>query len=397
MAHKIPIQIPHKKTLCYLKYGNVCEELVYTANSGIITGGHYYYVYATSHLSNTLTDILYLSINKKKCVASHGHCIAKNIKPIALPGKIGKICTIFHGILLITFELFKYRPDHILCVRTHGLFLYYLYARINSIPFTMSIHTDLEVGRKLDKLIERYVLKKSASIICHGPYLFKQAKQIIGNSKKILEYNASTEDILKIAPTPKLSNKLSHLPKNIRIITYIGRMEADKGVMDLYNAFKKLPKDGHSYHLCFAGSGDITALVTKMINLDNMGHKIHVLGAINRNEVAELLKKTWVAVTPTRKEFPEGRCMAAMEALSLGIPLIAPEFGPFEHLIKDRVNGLFYKANSVDDLHNKLKLMQNTELRNTLAQGTAKYSKNRNTNRLSYGDAVKQSVEKGNG
>ena len=388
--------IKNKKRLCYIKYGDVCEELEHSKTSDTITGGHYYYVYATSHILSELADILYLSVNKKKGIVKYYSCVAKNIKPVLTDGIIGKAIGILHCILLILFELFKYQPDHILCVRTYGLLLYYLYARLYRIPFTMSIHTDLKVGKKWRKLIERHILKNADSIICHGPYLSNQARRIIADKEKIIEYNASSSDMIKTKKA-KPSNKLNCFAEGSHIISYIGRVESSKGVIDLYKAFKELSKNENSYELCFAGSGAASHLIEKMAVEDKLEKNIHVLGRIDRKVVAELLEKTWVVVTPTRKEFPEGRCMTAMEALSLGVPLIAPEFGPFKYLVKNGVNGFFYKPDSINDLYMKLKLIQQPAIRNKLAKNAAIGSKIFSENLLSYGEAVKISLEIGNG
>ena len=70
--------------------------------------------------------------------------------------------------------------------------------------------------------------------------------------------------------------------------------------------------------------------------------------------LADLICESTVVVTPTQSQFPEGRCMATMEGLVMGIPVIAPDFGPFPYLVKHNVNGLLYKPDSVNDLQNKL-------------------------------------------
>ena len=85
--------------------------------------------------------------------------------------------------------------------------------------------------------------------------------------------------------------------------------------------------------------------------------------------------------------------MAAIEALSSGVPLIAPEFGAFKYLVKNGTNGLFYEPNSINDITNKLKLMQHPEIRNKLAKGAAIDNNRFSTNLISYGEAVKICLE----
>ena len=49
--------------------------------------------------------------------------------------------------------------------------------------------------------------------------------------------------------------------------------------------------------------------------------------------------------------------MSVMEGLVMGLPVIAPNFGPFPYLVKDRVNGLLYVPDSVEQLGRTIDLL----------------------------------------
>jgi glycosyltransferase involved in cell wall biosynthesis len=46
--------------------------------------------------------------------------------------------------------------------------------------------------------------------------------------------------------------------------------------------------------------------------------------------------------------------MVVMESLALGIPVVAPNFGPFPFLVEHQKNGLLFEPDSVEDLAAKL-------------------------------------------
>jgi glycosyltransferase involved in cell wall biosynthesis len=94
------------------------------------------------------------------------------------------------------------------------------------------------------------------------------------------------------------------------------------------------------------------------------------MGRIEHGQLATYVAESYVVVTPTRREFPEGRCMSAIEALVLGVPVVAPAFGPFEFLIEEGKNGLLYEANNMEALVSSLRtILGDTALRDELAAG----------------------------
>jgi len=388
---KLPINSRPVIKLCYIKFGNVCDELEHCLTALPITGGHYHYVYSTHKILGDTSQIKYLSLNNEnKCVKTKGR-VAKTLKTVNAFGSAGKVIKIIHGVLLLLLELLVHRPDHILMVRTYGLMPCYLLSKLLGAEFTVSIHNDLNLGKKWLLPIEQLVLKKADSLICHGPYLSNQAKRIRSGKENIIEYNASSSDMVQESSCK--NNKKLPVSSEKRLITYIGRMETEKGILDLFEAYKSTVKVMNSpVELCFAGAGSQTEFLNRQIGLANLSDTVHVLGELSRQDVAALLKISWVAVTPTQKSFPEGRCMAAMEALSLGIPLIAPKLGPFKYLIKQGVNGLFFAPNSIKDLAKQLGAIQSPDIRHLLANGAKAESLHFSQNLLSYGEAVKRSL-----
>ena len=173
---------------------------------------------------------------------------------------------------------------------------------------------------------------------------------IVSSKNKILEYNAAQSDLLNYIK----DHTSLPLKENTKIISFIGRLEEEKGAFDLYHAFKNIIENNDSLMLVYAGPGSANSIISNMIKNDNLTEKVLTLGPISRKDVANLIARSYVVVTPTRLSFSEGRCMTAMESLAIGIPLIAPKFGPFEYLIKDHENGLFYTPDSPKSLQEKM-------------------------------------------
>lgn len=380
-----------KMKICYIKNGDVAKELELVSISKMrIDGGHLYYVYSTSQCLKEITKVLFLSFSNKQQRLTINGFEACTIKSSCSRDFVSKFFDFIRSSFVFFQEMKRFRPDYLVCARMRYLFTGYLYALVFKVPFAVSIHTDLGHGKKISRVFERHIFSKAHRLICHGPYLRDQALEITGDSSKIIEYNASCKDISSLGESlPELANKL----KDKFIITFIGRMEVQKGVYDLYEACQQLLIKDSSWILCFAGAGPECQGIIKRARLDNLDEQVVVFNSLQRGQVAELLRKTWVAVMPTRKDFPEGRCMAAMEALALGIPVVVPNLGPFPYMVQDDTNGLLYKPNSVLELQEKLMDIQKPSIRNRLAAGASAGAHTLLETNLSYGEAVKQCIK----
>ncbi|MGA7802533.1 MAG: glycosyltransferase, partial [Gammaproteobacteria bacterium] len=90
---------------------------------------------------------------------------------------------------------------------------------------------------------------------------------------------------------------------------------------------------------------------------------------------AGMMQKAKVVVTPTKRAFPEGRCMAAMEALAVGVPVVAPNYGPFPYLVTDNENGRLYEPDSVSSLRQALEqTLTDKNVYENLAEGARQTS-----------------------
>lgn len=138
---------------------------------------------------------------------------------------------------------------------------------------------------------------------------------------------------------------------------FVGRIEEQKGVFDLLDACEEVLTDMPDVFLVYIGKGSVHEELQRRSERMGLKDKVRLLGYVNHDQIVGVMRRCFVVVAPTRKEFPEGRCMSAMEGMVMGLPVVAPDFGPFPYLVQDNVNGLLYKPNSRDDLRDKIILL----------------------------------------
>ena len=124
---------------------------------------------------------------------------------------------------------------------------------------------------------------------------------------------------------------------------YLGRISHEKGVETLLKAASQLP-----YKLKIIGSGpSLSRLITKY-----QSDHIEFLGYKNWEEIKSILKNACFLVSPS--EWYEVLGLNNIEALCLGVPVLASNIGGIPELIRETENGMLFEPTNVDDLKQKI-------------------------------------------
>ena len=140
------------------------------------------------------------------------------------------------------------------------------------------------------------------------------------------------------------------------VISYIGRIIQEKGVINLMEAFKKLCNDYNNIELVIAGDGPLLDSLKKKYTADN----ITFLGKINHEEVMKLCVRTDIFVHPSM--YPEGLPTSILEAGIMKTAIVATDRGGTKEVISNDSLGIIVEEN-VEDLYAKLKkLISNPDM-----------------------------------
>lgn len=87
--------------------------------------------------------------------------------------------------------------------------------------------------------------------------------------------------------------------------------------------------------------------------------------------------------------------MVLMEAFVMGVPVIAPDYGPFPYLVEHDINGYLYEPNSVDDLTKYLDIaISNKSEYSKIRQGAKQTGAGLMVPGLSFSQAVNRAFSK---
>lgn len=133
------------------------------------------------------------------------------------------------------------------------------------------------------------------------------------------------------------------------ILVYLGRLSKEKGVDLFCESVTKLNGNG-----IIIGDGPLRKeLEEKYKNLKFVGWK-------SKEEIKNILKESKALVFTSL--WYETMGMTAIEALSLGVPVVVGDKSATSSYITDNINGLKYENGNVDNLYEKLKILEDNKL-----------------------------------
>ncbi|QHI99974.1 glycosyltransferase [Xylophilus rhododendri] len=267
-------------------------------------------------------------------------------------------------------ETVRYKPTQILCGLDGptGVVTWFA-AKLCGARFVFLVHNALVLPSVsgIYRASNRLILKRSDLVLAHGPFLRQQALAGGAVANRVIEFqNGLDESHGALIDALRKEDAAEAAPQTL---IYVGRVEEDKGVFDLLQAFELLAAR-YPVRLKFVGGGSAVAPLRECAASSPVADRVEVLGAVPFPEVFSHLKSSLVAVTPTQSRFPEGLCKTVLESYFVGVPVIGPDYGPFPYVIEDGVSGLLYKPDSVADLVKTIeRYLDQPELRATLKDG----------------------------
>lgn len=177
----------------------------------------------------------------------------------------------------------------------------------------------------------------------------------LGASQYTIIYNGT--DTMKFSRRCTDVRSLLHIGPEYKVITFVGRIIAAKGVQDLIAVFKEI-RQGHKVKLIVIGSGNFLQELKK-----EAGDSPDVLfaGEKSEEEIIDLLSITDIFVNPS---YSEGLPTSVLEAASCGCPIIATDVGGTKEIIQHGKNGLLFRAKDTGQLSSMIKsLLDNNQAR----------------------------------
>lgn len=202
-------------------------------------------------------------------------------------------------------------------------------------------------------------VKRPASYLMseYGVLLYKGARRIILPTESVLDlFNIERLGVPSLAISNGIDLSLYSarkpksyiyeefdIPKDKTIIHWLGRLDGEKHLDVLVKAFAKLCDLYDGIHLVMVGSGNVEGDLVDLVNDLDIAENVTFTGLVSDEDKGELHRVADIFAMPSPNEL---QCLAMLESMSCGKPVVAVDAGPIAELVHHDENGYLV---SVDD------------------------------------------------
>lgn len=244
---------------------------------------------------------------------------------------------------------------------------------INSdVPFLLTLQEgdsieQIKEKTKYFKILFKAIFKKADHIQCISEYLSELPRQmgvraeisIVPNPVALEKFLLTPEKRQKIRQQMRQSFELK---KNDKVIISASRLVSKNGIADLVKAVSKLQKA----KLLLIGNGPLKFELKELAERLGVGQRVIFFGTVRHQDLPSYLAMADVFCRPS---LSEGLGTAFLEAMAVGLPVVATPAGGIVDFIIDGQTGLLAKTRNAIDLAKKLeRVIQSDELANTISR-----------------------------
>jgi glycosyltransferase involved in cell wall biosynthesis len=168
------------------------------------------------------------------------------------------------------------------------------------------------------------------------------------NEEKIdVVYNGTNPEVFKPSRDFSITRKEWNIPEDIRVISYVGRLDKLKGLETLIKAFALLLKSGTSIRLLIAGKPvnqgeEYKRALEQLVTDLGIEQYVSFLGHVN--DTTSLYQVSDITVLPSLWSEPFGRTI--IESMACGTPVVASRTGGIPKILTGEFqSGLFEPGN----------------------------------------------------
>ncbi len=189
-------------------------------------------------------------------------------------------------------------------------------------------------------------------------------------AKSKLEQTGVPTNQIVVKPNFVTTENISKSNHKNEYAVFVGRLSLEKGLVNLINDWGTI-----KYPLYIIGTGP---LGKKAKELSKLNDNITFLGNMENKKVKEFLAESSFLVFPSI--LYEGMPITILEAMSVGVPIIATNLGPRNEMIKNGINGFLYENENSKDFKEKVNtLIENKELREKMGKAAREEYENKYT------------------
>ncbi len=198
---------------------------------------------------------------------------------------------------------------------------------------------------KIERRLTRILLTRAKAIISVSRWVDRKIEKYIPGevSRYIIYPGVDTNRF-----SPETSSNLGQVElkiKNKKVILFVGRLVRIKGIITLIEAIAQINLKDVVLLIC--GEGELLQKLRLMINDLGLNDKVIFVGKVSNDVLPKYYAISDVCVIPS---LFESLGMVALEAMSMGKPVIASNVGGLPEIIEHNNNGLLVEPGDSSSL-----------------------------------------------
>lgn len=187
--------------------------------------------------------------------------------------------------------------------------------------------------------MRKMVLALSDRVIVYSPVLVREWK-LERYRKKLLVADVHFIDL-------DAFKMMKPLAARGKVVGYVGRLSAEKGVLNLADAVVTLLRQDASVRFEFVGDGPLASEMISRFEAGGVGDRVKMLGRVQWQQVPAYLNNLTLCVLPS---YTEGMPNVVLESMACGTPVLSTPVGAVSDIISDSTTGFLMKDNSADTI-----------------------------------------------
>ena len=212
-------------------------------------------------------------------------------------------------------------------------------------------HTKKGLFKYFLKLLDKVIVKSATQILVDGEsqrqFLINSSIIKVGNSRVLGKGSISGVDVSRFKPDLQIKREVRKelgINKDEVVFMFLGRMNRDKGILELTSAFNNISQNNSKACLLFVG-GDEENMTPLVISRVSASNKVIFTGVTSQPE--RMLQACDIFCLPSHRE---GFGTSIIEASLLEKPIICSDTYGLMETILDNETGFRHKVDNIESL-----------------------------------------------
>lgn len=166
-------------------------------------------------------------------------------------------------------------------------------------------------------------------------------------------------------PSPEMYEKFG-IPRNVPIITWIGRLDDEKHINMLIQSLELLRWSGKDFHAVIVGAGNAEDDLHELVETLRLEENVTFTGLVSDEDLVKLHRVGDIFAVPSPAEL---QCLAMLESMASGKPVVAVDAGALGELCVTGKTGYLLPVDDIEAMAKALvTLLDNPKRRATFGK-----------------------------